>query len=196
LEKVANLLIGLSFFFWAIMGLAFVDDAGSIVRLAIVALHICAGWLVIFRSPAVDHGNIRAIIGCLPSFVAAGLLFRLAHSTDHWPLWNSLLFLAATALAMFSLISLGNSFAVFPSVRETKIAGAYSVVRHPAYLGESLMMLCCAIATPTYWSGVIFPIAIATIIWRILIEEKLLTQSPSYQEYRQRVRFRLLPGVW
>ena len=33
-------------------------------------------------------------------------------------------------------------------------------------------------------------------VGRALVEERLLVSSSRYEEYRSRVRWRLLPGVW
>jgi protein-S-isoprenylcysteine O-methyltransferase Ste14 len=35
------------------------------------------------------------------------------------------------------------------------------------------------------------------LIWRLIDEEKFLARNlPGYQEYQQKVRYRLIPGVW
>jgi protein-S-isoprenylcysteine O-methyltransferase Ste14 len=48
------------------------------------------------------------------------------------------------------------------------------------------------------WLGlVVFVVGTPVLIWRILDEEKFLrTELSGYVEYMQRVRWRLLPGVW
>jgi protein-S-isoprenylcysteine O-methyltransferase Ste14 len=43
----------------------------------------------------------------------------------------------------------------------------------------------------------IFSLYIPLIIARILNEEKVLARDlPGYAEYRRRIRYRLLPGIW
>jgi protein-S-isoprenylcysteine O-methyltransferase Ste14 len=35
------------------------------------------------------------------------------------------------------------------------------------------------------------------LIWRLVDEERLLARSlPGYREYQERVRYRLVPGIW
>jgi protein-S-isoprenylcysteine O-methyltransferase Ste14 len=60
-----------------------------------------------------------------------------------------------------------------------------------------IMMLGIPLALGSYW-GLLFVIpGAAVLVWRILDEEKLLTQElVGYREYAQRVRYRLVPAVW
>ena len=75
--------------------------------------------------------------------------------------------------------------------------GLYKFVRHPMYVGTVVMMVGTPLALGSYW-GLLFVVAgIAVLVFRILDEEKLLTQELSgYREYTQRVHYRLLPNVW
>ena len=37
----------------------------------------------------------------------------------------------------------------------------------------------------------------AWLVWRLLDEERMLVRElPGYAEYRERVRYRLIPGLW
>jgi protein-S-isoprenylcysteine O-methyltransferase Ste14 len=75
--------------------------------------------------------------------------------------------------------------------------GPYAVVRHPMYVGTLLMYLASPLALGSYWA---FPFALPTIwviVARIAGEEELLVRDlPGYAAYRERVRYRLIPGVW
>jgi protein-S-isoprenylcysteine O-methyltransferase Ste14 len=75
--------------------------------------------------------------------------------------------------------------------------GPYSMVRHPMYAGAFLMLIFAPLAMGS-WVALPFPLPlIATIIVRLLDEEKFLMANLSgYEEYRQKVRYRLIPFVW
>lgn len=75
--------------------------------------------------------------------------------------------------------------------------GPYAVVRHPMYLGVIGMYFFTPLALGSYWAMIpalaIFPILVA----RIRNEEAVLARDlPGYVDYMQKVRWRLIPGVW
>jgi len=75
--------------------------------------------------------------------------------------------------------------------------GPYAIVRHPMYASASLYVVGTPLALGSWWGlvgvGLLFPF----LIWRLLDEERLLARElPGYREYQERVRHRLVPGVW
>jgi protein-S-isoprenylcysteine O-methyltransferase Ste14 len=53
------------------------------------------------------------------------------------------------------------------------------------------------LALGSYWGLLPFFAMIPFLIWRLLDEEKMLvSELEGYEEYRRKVRYRLLPGVW
>ncbi len=75
--------------------------------------------------------------------------------------------------------------------------GSYSIVRHPMYVGVSIMFLATPIALGSYWALLPFLSIPYFIALRILNEEELLKKElPGYTEYCQKVRYRLIPSVW
>jgi protein-S-isoprenylcysteine O-methyltransferase Ste14 len=76
-------------------------------------------------------------------------------------------------------------------------AGVYRIVRHPMYAG-----LVAVMAGAPLWLGstlglLLAAAPIATLALRILVEERVLRKHvPGYVQYTQRVRRRLIPGVW
>jgi protein-S-isoprenylcysteine O-methyltransferase Ste14 len=75
--------------------------------------------------------------------------------------------------------------------------GLYGMVRHPMYSGAFLMLLFTPFALGSYWGLIPVIGIILTIILRLLEEEKYLMKNlPGYKEYMEKVRFRLIPGVW
>jgi len=76
-------------------------------------------------------------------------------------------------------------------------SGPYSLLRHPMYAGALLYLLGTPVALGSYWGLVPFVAVIPFLIWRIVDEEIMLTgELEGYGEYKQRVRYRLVPGVW
>ena len=76
-------------------------------------------------------------------------------------------------------------------------SGPYSLVRHPMYAGALLYLMGMPLALGSYWGLVPFVAMIPFLIWRIFDEEMMLTRElEGYDEYKQRVRYRLVPGVW
>jgi protein-S-isoprenylcysteine O-methyltransferase Ste14 len=94
-----------------------------------------------------------------------------------------------------------NTFAslVIAIVPQQKVisTGPYAVVRHPMYSGVILQVFFVSIALGSWW-GLAFALAIAILlVLRLLDEEKLLHQSlAGYDEYCQKVPYRLIPQIW
>ncbi|OBF26301.1 hypothetical protein A5724_31745 [Mycobacterium sp. ACS1612] len=75
--------------------------------------------------------------------------------------------------------------------------GMYSVVRHPMYSGNVVLMIGVPLALGSYWALLLVIPGMAVLAARILDEEKALTSDlMGYDEYAQRVHYRLVPGVW
>lgn len=75
--------------------------------------------------------------------------------------------------------------------------GPYALVRHPMYASALLYLLGTPLALGSYWGLLPFIFVIPFLMWRLVDEEKMLTKElAGYSEYRQRVRYRLVPGVW
>ena len=76
-------------------------------------------------------------------------------------------------------------------------SGPYAIVRHPMYASALLYLLGTPLALGSYWGLVPVAVMLPFLIWRLFDEERLLSASlPGYTEYQQKVRHRLLPGIW
>jgi protein-S-isoprenylcysteine O-methyltransferase Ste14 len=75
--------------------------------------------------------------------------------------------------------------------------GPYAFVRHPMYFGAAFYFIGVALLLGSWW-GVIFAfVLIGLLCVRIPIEEKALRAGlEGYDEYTERVRYRLIPHVW
>jgi protein-S-isoprenylcysteine O-methyltransferase Ste14 len=75
--------------------------------------------------------------------------------------------------------------------------GLYGMVRHPMYLATLLMFLPLPLILGSFWGLIPFALYPAIIVVRILNEEKVLTDGlDGYAEYKQKVRYRLIPYFW
>lgn len=75
--------------------------------------------------------------------------------------------------------------------------GPYAFVRHPAYITGAVAMLGIPLLLDSLWA---FPpvvlLCIGIIIRTALEDRTLLAELPGYGEYAQKVRYRLIPGIW
>jgi protein-S-isoprenylcysteine O-methyltransferase Ste14 len=108
----------------------------------------------------------------------------------------SFIYLVGTVFVILSLFSLWSSFAVIPMLSKIRTRYTYSIIRHPMYLGEIVMLLSCVIASETVLSLLIFLIFLLFTILRIQEEENLLLQTNQYKEYCSNTRWKLLPYIW
>ncbi len=75
--------------------------------------------------------------------------------------------------------------------------GPYAIVRHPMYLGAALMLLATPFALGSVRAIILAILAIGCLVWRLLEEERYLSQHlAGYDEYRQVTRYRLVPFIW
>jgi protein-S-isoprenylcysteine O-methyltransferase Ste14 len=75
--------------------------------------------------------------------------------------------------------------------------GPYAIVRHPMYAGALPMLGGIALALGSWWGLLVFAAMLPGLAWRIVEEEKFLMSGlPGYLEYRRKVRYRLVPGLW
>jgi protein-S-isoprenylcysteine O-methyltransferase Ste14 len=75
--------------------------------------------------------------------------------------------------------------------------GPYSLVRHPMYLGTSVMYLASPLALGSYWAFIPALFILPILILRLLNEEKVLERDlKGYKEYEAKVKYHLFPGIW
>ena len=75
--------------------------------------------------------------------------------------------------------------------------GPYAYVRHPGYLAGFGVSAGSALALGSLWALVPAAVACALLVLRTHWEDQTLREElAGYEEYTQRTRYRLVPGVW
>ena len=137
----------------------------------------------------------------LAAFVAAGLDFRFGWTPV--PVW--LVCLAAVlqlaAYGLYAEVMRENAWlSRTVEVQENQKVidtGLYGIVRHPMYTSTVLLFLAMPLVLGSWLSFAIMLFFPVVIVFRIRNEEKVLEAGlAGYREYKQRVRYRLLPFIW
>lgn len=73
----------------------------------------------------------------------------------------------------------------------------YGVVRHPIYTAALLMLIGLTLVLSTPVGIVVGLLALMGYFAKTALEDDYLGKNlPGYADYQQRVRFRLIPGIW
>ena len=76
-------------------------------------------------------------------------------------------------------------------------SGLYGIVRHPMYSATIGMFLSMPIVMESWWAFLAMIPYVPIIVYRIKDEEILLTEElEGYSEYKQKVKWRLIPFIW
>ena len=76
-------------------------------------------------------------------------------------------------------------------------SGPYRLMRHPGYVGFGVQPLTTALLLGSLWALLPAIATTALMVMRTALEDRFLQANlPGYQEYTQRVRYRLVPGIW
>jgi len=140
-------------------------------------------------------------IAFLAVVVVSALDWRLGWSNA--PLWVIVLgdLLVVLGLYVTLLVVQQNTFAgstiEISEGQKVISTGLYGLVRHPMYLGALILTAGVPLALGSYWGLVIVVVVLPVLALRIVDEEKMLVgELQGYSNYRQTVRFRLVPGLW
>ena len=187
---------------WLFMGLLFVPM-------------LVAGFVMLCKAPELlkkrldtkekqtAQKGVVALSGLMfvAGFVVAGLDFRFGWSnTPAWVIVTaSVLFLIAYALyaeVMRENAYLGRTIKVEEG--QTVVdTGLYGIVRHPMYAVTILLFVMIPLVLRSMYALIVFAFYPAIIIVRLKDEEELLTKElPGYAEYKQKVKYRIIPFIW
>ncbi len=75
--------------------------------------------------------------------------------------------------------------------------GPYALVRHPMYAAAIPLIAGIPLALGSWWGFIPVPLLIVGIAIRSVDEERMLVDElAGYEDYRRKVRFRMIPGVF
>ena len=76
-------------------------------------------------------------------------------------------------------------------------AGPYQYVRHPGYVGMLVFTLATPLILGSRWAFGMAALTMGITLVRTSLEDRTLQRElAGYAEYAQRVRYRLVPGIW
>jgi protein-S-isoprenylcysteine O-methyltransferase Ste14 len=76
-------------------------------------------------------------------------------------------------------------------------AGPYAYVRHPGYSGLLLFLICAGVILGSWWTVFANLLVGGFLILRTALEDRtLINELEGYASYAERVRYRLIPGIW
>ena len=187
---------------WLLMGLLFVPM-------------LVAGFVMMVKSPEFlkkrldakeKQATQKGVLACsgimfVAGFVVAGLDFCFGWS--EMPRWvvvaASVLFLVAYVLyaeVMRENAYLSRTIKVEEGQRVVD-TGMYRIVRHPMYAVTILLFLMIPLVLGSWYALIAFAFYPAVIVVRLKDEEELLTRElPGYAEYKQKVKYRIIPFIW
>lgn len=176
---------------------------------------LIAGFVMFFKSPdflakrldakekQATQKSVLAFSGLMfiAGFVVAGLDYRFSWSQMPLPVTIIASVLFLTAYALYAEVMRENAYLS----RTVKVeegqkvvdTGLYGIVRHPMYMATILLFLMIPIVLGSWYALIAFAFYPAIIIVRLKDEEDLLTRELSgYAEYKQKVKYRIIPFIW
>ena len=174
-----------------------------------------AGLLMYFKAPDLLRSRLKAKetqseqkdvirysgLMFLLAFIVAGLNYRFGWITmPRAIVWiGAVIFLLAYCL--FGEVLRENRYLSRTiEVRDGQTVvdtGLYGIVRHPMYTATVLLFLSMPLVLNSLISFIIMLAYIPIIVKRIRNEEEVLeTELKGYTEYKQKIKYRLLPFIW
>ncbi len=187
----------LAAFLWAGMAVVRISlllAKPSLLQAGMVVFALTVPLLFIIRRPARAQGPsytfwLAAFTSVLPTAI-------LRPAQAGWPLVGEAIQFIGLGFILVAIWRLNRSFGIAPAHRGLVTRGVYSIVRHPLYASELLSLAGFCIGYTSVLNWVVWTVTAMAQVARIFAEEKLLSQDLEYQAYQQRVRWRLLPGLW
>ena len=174
-----------------------------------------AGIIMLFKSPDLLRRRLNAKeeedeqktvillsgIIFLLAFILAGLNFRFG-----WFKLPTIIIIIASvifllAYIMYAEVLRGNehlSRTVEVSENQKVVdSGLYGIVRHPMYTSTIFLFLSMPLVLDSIFSFVVMLVYPIIIIFRIRNEEKVLeNELIGYKEYKEKVKYKLVPYLW
>lgn len=148
----------------------------------------------------------RKIIGLSGiTFILAYILpgFDVRYGWSNMPAWVSIaagVVLFLSYLLVFRTMQVNSYLSrIIEVAKDQKVVDTdvYGIVRHPMYVGMIVLYIVSPIVLGSWWAVIPALVIIPVIVARVLDEEKALdVELVGYREYKQKVKYRLIPYVW
>ena len=132
-------------------------------------------YTTLLWAPMIDFSSVTRL---MPEHIAQGLEVAAA-------LW-----------VIAARRTLSRSIAQSVAQRTIVDTGAYRFVRHPIYAGRALLCGAFALSNFNIQNALILLSIYTAQIYQIISEENHLMKDSDYQDYAQKVRYRLIYGVF
>lgn len=191
---------------WLYVALVFTNFVGNMLYLKRVNPELIEARMHV--GPGTKHWDMVWGFAFGPLFCAIYVIagfdavrFAWSNMPAGWALIGLLIFLPGTVL--FSWAMGVNPFfektVRIQTERGHRVidTGPYAFVRHPGYLGFLGWALSAPLLLGSYWAFIPALASVIAIAVRTALEDRTLTaELAGYAEYAQRVRYRLVPGIW
>lgn len=206
------LLVGL-LIFWPAGTLAF--PKGWLLMGLLFGPMFVAGLVMLAKSPAflekrldvkekrsTQQGVVKLSgLMFIAGFVVAGLDFRFGWSQMPKAVTVAASVLFLLAYLLYAEVMRENAYlsrTIQVEEGQTVVStGLYGIVRHPMYMATLLLFLVMPLVLGSWWALIPFAFYPAIIISRLKDEEELLTRElAGYEEYKEKVKYRIIPFIW
>ena len=175
----------------------------------------CAGLVMMAKNPELLRKRLNAkeeeqeqktvvkLSGLLfiSAFVVAGLNWRFGWCVlPDWAVWASAVLFLVCYLLYAEVLRENTYLSRTIEVQKDQQVidtGLYGIVRHPMYMATTVLFLSMPLVLASPISFLIMLLYLPLIARRIKNEEKVLEDGlKGYKEYKQRVKYRVLPFIW
>lgn len=193
-QAAINILIALLFGLLVMSAYHHFAATGSTRFLGIFVINFMFLGLFITRRSAKAESDSLPLWLLAVAGTACPLLLRPSDAAGFMVV-GSVIQIMGIVLIACGLSSLRRSFAVVPGNRGIRDGGLYRIVRHPLYFSELVALLGAVLVNPSAANWTIWLCECGLQYARARAEENFLSSDPAYRAYRERVRYRLIPGL-
>lgn len=150
-----------------------------------------------------EQKSVVALSGLmfLASFIVAGLDWRFGWTNmPNWMVWVAAGLFLLSYLLYAEVLRENTYLSRTIEVQENQKVidtGLYGIVRHPMYMATLVLFLSMPLVLGSLYSFIIMLVYIPIIAKRIRNEEKVLEEGlPGYKEYKQKVKYKVIPFIW
>ncbi|MDD6044154.1 MAG: isoprenylcysteine carboxylmethyltransferase family protein [Clostridia bacterium] len=187
---------------WLFIGLLFIPMLVMGAVLLVKTPDLLAKRLRVREKETAQKGVVAAAaLIFIGAFVLAGLDYRYGWTdVPPWLTWAAAVIMLL-AYGMYAEVMRENAY-LFRTVevqdgQRVIDTGLYGIVRHPMYTSTVLLYLAIPLVLGSWASFCVMLLYPAAIVFRIRNEEAVLTEGlPGYEEYKKRVKYRLIPMIW